>query len=83
VQVLRSDEGRELRDRHQENVRYVRGKLLEAGLPVVHTPSHIIPVHVASRRDCSLCMSSFLSVTNVKETGFVYYYTVSQKCSQL
>jgi len=48
VQVLRSDEGRGLRIRHQQNVRYLRDKLLEAGLPVVHTPSHIIPVHVRS-----------------------------------
>jgi len=46
MQVLRSSEGRELRATHQENVRYLRGKLLEAGLPVIHTPSHIIPVHV-------------------------------------
>jgi len=46
VQILRSDEGRELRARHQENVRYLREKLLEAGLPVIHTPSHIIPLHV-------------------------------------
>jgi len=48
VKVLRSAEGRELRARHQENVRYLREKLLEAGLPVIHTPSHIIPVHVSS-----------------------------------
>jgi len=48
VQVLRSSEGRELRAKHQDNVRYLRGKLLEAGLPVIHTPSHIIPVHVRS-----------------------------------
>jgi len=48
VQVLASDEGRELRARHQQNVRYLRGKLLEAGLPVIHTPSHIIPLHVGS-----------------------------------
>lgn len=48
LQVLRSSEGRELRAKHQETVRYLRGKLLEAGLPVIHTPSHIIPVHVGS-----------------------------------
>ena len=45
-QILRSSEGRELRKKHQENVRYLRTKLMDVGLPVVHCPSHIIPVHV-------------------------------------
>jgi len=49
VKVLKSDEGRTLRARHQENVRYLRAKLLKAGLPVIHTPSHIIPIHVGNR----------------------------------
>ncbi len=47
AQTLKSDEGRELRTRHQSNVKYLRNRLMEAGLPVVHTPSHIIPVHVS------------------------------------
>jgi 5-aminolevulinate synthase len=46
VRVLRSDEGRQLRTKHQENVRYLRGKLMDAGLPVIQCPSHIIPIHV-------------------------------------
>jgi hypothetical protein len=46
MQVLRSDEGRQLRARHQENVRYLRKKLLDAGLPVIQCPSHIIPISV-------------------------------------
>ncbi len=46
-QVLKSDEGRQLRERHQSNVRYLRSRLMEAGLPVVHCPSHIIPIHVS------------------------------------
>ena len=53
VQVLRSSEGRELRARHQENVHYLRGKLRQAGLPVIDTPSHIIPVHVCNPRQRS------------------------------
>lgn len=32
---------------HQESVRYLRKKLMDAGIPVRHTPSHIIPVHVS------------------------------------
>lgn len=46
IKVLRSDEGRQLRFRHQEAVRYLREKLVEAGIPALHCPSHIIPVHV-------------------------------------
>ncbi|XP_055953272.1 5-aminolevulinate synthase, erythroid-specific, mitochondrial-like [Argiope bruennichi] len=46
LQVLKSDEGRHLRAKHQENVKYLRKALQEAGIPVVHCPSHIIPVHV-------------------------------------
>lgn len=46
VRVLRGDEGRKLRAKHQENVRYLRGNLTNAGIPVIQCPSHIIPVHV-------------------------------------
>jgi len=48
IRVLRSDEGRELRRKHQSNVSYLRRKLLEAGISVEHTPSHIIPVFVGN-----------------------------------
>jgi 5-aminolevulinate synthase len=46
VSILRSEEGQQLREAHQFNVRYLRRKLQEAGVSVQHTPSHIIPVHV-------------------------------------
>lgn len=46
VKVLRSDEGRQLRFRHQEAVRYLRERLVQVGIPALHCPSHIIPVHV-------------------------------------
>ncbi|XP_054712726.1 5-aminolevulinate synthase, non-specific, mitochondrial-like [Uloborus diversus] len=46
IKILKSDEGRMLRERHQHNVRYLRNALKESGIPVVHCPSHIIPVHV-------------------------------------
>lgn len=47
VRILRSDEGRELRARHQANVRYLRQRLMGEGISVEHTPSHIIPVFVS------------------------------------
>jgi 5-aminolevulinate synthase len=50
VKVLRSDEGRSLRKIHQENVCYLRQQLLDKGLPVEHTPSHIIPIKVSKMK---------------------------------
>ncbi|XP_043297835.1 5-aminolevulinate synthase, nonspecific, mitochondrial isoform X1 [Cervus canadensis] len=47
VRILRSAEGRALRRQHQRNVKLMRQMLMDAGLPVVHCPSHIIPVRVA------------------------------------
>ncbi|XP_076313187.1 5-aminolevulinate synthase isoform X1 [Tachypleus tridentatus] len=48
IQVLKSEEGRMLREKHQNNVRYLRKTLMDAGIPVVHCPSHIIPVHIGN-----------------------------------
>lgn len=46
VRVLKSAEGQALRRQHQRNVKLLRQMLMDAGLPVVHCPSHIIPVRV-------------------------------------
>lgn len=51
-QVLRGEEGKHLREKHQSNVRYLRQNLIEAGIPAIHSPSHIIPIHVG---DAALC----------------------------
>ncbi|XP_006629523.2 5-aminolevulinate synthase, non-specific, mitochondrial-like [Lepisosteus oculatus] len=47
VQILKSEEGRTLRQKHQENVQLLTQMLMKAGLPVGHCPTHIIPVRVA------------------------------------
>lgn len=46
VRILKSEEGVQLRSRHQRNVALMRRMLMAAGLPVVHCPSHIIPIKV-------------------------------------
>lgn len=46
IQTLKSEEGRMLRRKHQLNVKLLRQMLMDSGLPVVHCPSHIIPVRV-------------------------------------
>lgn len=48
VQVLKSEEGQALRRQHQRIVKLLRQMLMDAGLPVVHCPSHIIPIRVST-----------------------------------
>ena len=47
INILASDEGQQLRVKHQSVVRTLRNKLVSVGLPVVYAPSQIIPVHVS------------------------------------
>ncbi|KAM9326305.1 5-aminolevulinate synthase, non-specific, mitochondrial [Gastrophryne carolinensis] len=56
VQVLKSEEGQALRRQHQRNVKLLRQMLMDAGLPVVHCPSHIIPVRVSdAAKNTEIC----------------------------
>ncbi|CAN9512104.1 unnamed protein product [Ophioblennius macclurei] len=61
IQVLKDEEGRTLRRKHQRNVKLLRQMLMDSGLPVVHCPSHIIPVRVSNAEKntevCDLMMS--------------------------
>ncbi|KAL4646355.1 5-aminolevulinate synthase, nonspecific, mitochondrial-like [Arapaima gigas] len=59
IKVLKSEEGRLLRLRHQRNVKLLRQMLMDAGLPVAHCSSHIIPVSDASKNTeiCDILMS--------------------------
>lgn len=61
IQVLKSEEGRSLRRKHQRNVKLLRQMLMDSGLPVVHCPSHIIPVRVSNAEKntevCDIMMS--------------------------
>ncbi|XP_046459231.1 5-aminolevulinate synthase, erythroid-specific, mitochondrial-like isoform X1 [Daphnia pulex] len=60
VRILRTEEGRQLRELHQFNVRYLRRKLMEAGISVEHTPSHIIPVFVGDPERSSMLSDELL-----------------------
>ncbi|PSN56404.1 5-aminolevulinate synthase [Blattella germanica] len=53
VQILRSSEGQHLRRKHQENVNYLRKLLIEKGLPVEPTLSHIIPIRIGNAQQCT------------------------------
>lgn len=50
IKILRSEEGRKLRSLHQSNVSYLKRELSLAGLPVIQSPSHIIPIHVGDAK---------------------------------
>lgn len=60
IQILASDEGRELRRRHQDNVQYLRNNLLSNGFPVEHTPSHIIPIKIGNPVQCGAVCDTLL-----------------------
>ncbi|KAL6119192.1 alas1 [Pungitius sinensis] len=63
IRVLKSEEGRVLRRKHQRSVKLLRQMLTDSGLPVVHCPSHIIPVRVAdpekNNEICDIMMSRY------------------------
>ncbi|XP_069795978.1 5-aminolevulinate synthase, non-specific, mitochondrial isoform X1 [Narcine bancroftii] len=65
VQILKSEEGRALRRRHQRNVKHMRQLLMDAGLPVVHCPSHIIPIRVADAAKNTQICDELLSKYNI------------------
>lgn len=60
IQILASDEGRMLRQKHQENVQYLRESLLNNGFPVEHTPSHIIPIKIGNPVQCAAVSDALL-----------------------
>ncbi|XP_064156377.1 5-aminolevulinate synthase, non-specific, mitochondrial-like isoform X3 [Anguilla rostrata] len=56
LQILKSAEGRALRRMHQRNVRLLRCMLMDCALPVVHCPSHIIPIRVSdAAKNTEIC----------------------------
>ncbi|KAJ0064538.1 hypothetical protein NL108_009508, partial [Boleophthalmus pectinirostris] len=56
VKILKTEEGQVLRRRHQRSVTLLRQLLMDSGLPVVHCPSHIIPVRVAdAKKNMEIC----------------------------
>ncbi|CAH1964423.1 unnamed protein product [Acanthoscelides obtectus] len=52
IEILASEEGRQLREKHQANVKHLRNELLKRGFPVEHTPSHIIPIKIGNPLQC-------------------------------
>lgn len=67
IQILRSKEGQSLRKKHQQNVIYLRQLLLDKGLPVELTPSHIIPIKVSKRERLMYLLNLFIQITLINK----------------
>jgi 5-aminolevulinate synthase len=59
IRVLKADNA--YRDRHQERAATLKRHLAEAGLPVMPSASHIVPVLVGDPRACKLASDDLLS----------------------
>ncbi|XP_058802736.1 5-aminolevulinate synthase, erythroid-specific, mitochondrial isoform X2 [Phymastichus coffea] len=64
IDILASDEGRCLRATHQKTAAYMKSALNNAGLPIIPSASHIIPLKIG---DPLLC--SEIADTMLKEKG--------------
>ncbi len=60
VRKLRSDDGRKLRDSHQAQAALLKQKLEEAGLPVLPTETHIVPLMVGDPERCKALSDTLL-----------------------
>eukprot|EP00794_Sanderia_malayensis_P006225 gene6225-6941_t len=65
IDILKSDEGKNLRLRHQYTVGRVRNQLLQRGIPVEYSPSHIIPVPIQDADLCSMISSTLQERFNI------------------
>ncbi|AWP10227.1 alas1 ALAS-N wu:fb58d01 wu:fi12g09 [Scophthalmus maximus] len=56
IKILKGEEGQALRRKHQRSVKLLRQMLMDSGLPIVHCPSHIIPLRVANaEKNTEMC----------------------------
>jgi 5-aminolevulinate synthase len=60
IQKLRTDAGRELRRRHQGNAALLKQKLRDAGLPLIDTDTHIVPLLVGDPERCKALSDTLL-----------------------
>ena len=82
IEVCRSDEGRELRARHQMYAGIVKKRLIDAGLPVMNSPSHIVPVMVGDANVASEICNHLLNEHSIYIQS-INYPTVARGTERL
>ncbi|WP_213271674.1 5-aminolevulinate synthase [Hyphomonas sp.] len=60
IRKLRTDEGRRLRAVHQDKAATLKQKFRDAGLPVMDSPSHIVPLLVGDPERCKALSDTLL-----------------------
>jgi len=60
IQKLRTDAGRELRQKHQSNAALLKQKFRDAGLPMIDTDTHIVPLLVGDPERCKALSDTLL-----------------------
>lgn len=60
IRKLRTDEGRKLRAIHQAKAAELKQKFRDAGLPVMESPSHIVPLLVGDPERCKALSDTLL-----------------------
>lgn len=65
IEISRTDEGRALRFKHQLYAQIVKERLIEIGLPVMDSPSHIVPVMVGNVKAAAEVCDRLLNDHNI------------------
>jgi 5-aminolevulinate synthase len=60
IRKLRTEEGRRLRAVHQQKAAQLKQRFLDAGLPVMASPSHIVPLLVGDPERCKALSDTLL-----------------------
>jgi len=72
VRHLKGAGGLALRTRHQERAKKLKSMLLEAGLPVLESPSHIVPLLIGDATKCKQMSDELIG----KQLAF-FFHSVS------
>ena len=82
LEIIKSDEGRQLREIHQLYANIVKTELKKAGLPVMDGPSHIVPVLVGNNQQAGEICNRLMNEYNIYIQS-INYPTVARGTERL